>query len=137
MLLNAPGDPPDEMGSITILDRPDMHHNSSDYTIRFVKKYIAEHIAEDINIPLLAIVTGYNADYLSRAFRKNTGSTISSYIADARIAFIKQIICDEEVSMDEVYQKAGFSSRAYFNRFVKKATGMSPRALRMSVMADK
>lgn len=121
-------------GSINILNPLALHHKSTDYTIRFVKKYIAEHIADDINIPMLAAITGYNADYLSRAFRKNTGSTIGAYIADVRLAYVKQIMRENEFSLDELYQRVGFSSRAYFNRFIKRATGMSPRALRLAVL---
>jgi len=136
LLMEALASSHEHMGSISILNPLALNHKSTEYTIRFVKKYIAEHIADDISIPLLASVTGYNADYLSRAFRKSTGSTIGAYISDVRISYIRKIMRENEVSLDELYQKVGFSSRAYFNRFVKRATGMSPRALRLAVLAE-
>ena len=37
---------------------------------------------------------------------------------------------DESLSLDDVAAKSGFEYRTYFNKFVKKSTGMSPMELR-------
>ncbi len=125
-----------DKGRITTLNTFNQQYKSSDYTIRFVKNYITEHIADDISIPSLADITGYNADYLSRTFRRVTGVTIKQYIADIRIALIRQYLLEDSVSIDELYKAVGFSSRTYFNRFVKRETGMSPRVLRIKVQEE-
>lgn len=104
--------------------------HSADGTIRFLRNYIDKHIAEDTSLLKLASVSGYNADYLSRIFHKETGQKLSGYISDKKLLYIRRLMKDTELDLDSVAKAAGFASRSYFNRFVKKKTGMTAEQLR-------
>lgn len=103
----------------------------ADMTVSFLKKYIQEHLSEDVSLGRLAEVSGYNADYLSRLFKQQTGTTIRTYISEKRAIYVKKLLRDEKLSLEEISNLAGFSSRSYFNRFVRLITGMSPRQYRI------
>lgn len=102
----------------------------SNNVIRFLREYISGHISEDISLVRLSEVSGYNASYLSRFFRENTGVTLNEYISRQKVNKIKELMNNGSLNISDVASKAGFESRTYFNRFVKKATGMSPQELR-------
>ena len=133
-LRSALGESSDREGSVAVLNP--MQHKSSEYAIRFVKRYIKEHIAQDVTISTLAGVTGYNADYLARTFRSQTGMTVGQYIINARMQRVRELMSDDSLSLDDIAQQTGFSSRAYFNRFIKRIAGVSPRTLRLSIQRE-
>lgn len=133
--LNASlADSSDRQGSVAVLNP--LQHKSSEYAIRFVKQYIKDHIAEDVTIAALANVTGYNADYLARTFRSQTGLTVGQYIINVRMQRIRSLMLDDALSLEDIAQQTGFSSRAYFNRFIKRIAGVSPRTLRLTVQSE-
>lgn len=102
--------------------------------IKWVCAYIEEHISEDISLLRLSHLTGYNAQYLSGLFRSIQGVTISKYISQVRIRWVKELIVDDRLSLSDIIRKVGICSRSYFNRFVKKETGLTPHELRYSLL---
>ena len=67
-----------------------------------------------------------NKDYLARLFKKHTHSTIGHYISMRRVN-MAQILLADGLTVSQVQEKMGFSSYAYFFKFFKKITGMSPK----------
>lgn len=102
----------------------------SNNTIRFLKNYINEHICEDISLVKLSEVTGYNASYISRFFKESTGNTLNDYISRRKLNKIKELMLKDDLNISDIALKAGFGSRTYFNRFMKKVSGMSPQEFR-------
>lgn len=108
----------------------DQLNSSGQITVDFLKKYIASHIYEDLSLSVLSQVTGYNASYLSRVFSSEAKETLVRYIARKRMAAIRKLMLDHTLSLDQIMQQCNFSSRSYFNCFVKKETGLSPKKYR-------
>lgn len=102
-----------------------------DYVVSFIKKYIKQHLSDDLSVGALATAAGYNEDYLARIFKQSAGISLGRYVSEKRTKLVKTLLADDGISLDEVGRQAGFSSRSYFNRFVKMATGMSPRQYRI------
>ena len=96
-------------------------------------KYIAKHIAEDISLTRLSEVTGYNTCYLSRVFKSQTGVNLSEYIGRKKMECIQALMQDTDLNIGDIADRCGFVSRTYFNRFVRKHTGMSPKDYKMSL----
>lgn len=126
-LTNALEEPSANMRSVTIITPLGMQQKNAEYLIRYLQKYITEHIAQDVSIPTLARETGYNADYLSRIFRNYAGSTLGQYIANVRLSVIRDMMRNSKNSFDDIAQQVGFCNRSSFNRFVKRCIGMTPR----------
>lgn len=100
--------------------------------IDFLMKYMNNHIAEDVSLTKLSEVSGYNAVYLTRVFKKKTGETINDYMSRKKLGYIKKLMSDDKMSIGDISEKAGFEYRSYFNKFIRKNTGMSPQELRDS-----
>ena len=109
----------------------DLRKESPLVTIRFVKRYVKEHLNEDLSLSQISDVTGYNPTYLSRLFKEQTGETLIRYITRKRMDHITMLMKDPQLSMQQIMESAGFTTRSYFNQFIKKETGLTPKQYRM------
>ena len=78
-------------------------------------------------------MSGYNATYLSRVFSESTGQTLKAYAMEKRLQRITDLI-RQGMPLNDVPQAAGFEDRSYFNKFVRRATGLSPAELRSRLL---
>lgn len=97
--------------------------------MQFIDEYVAAHIQEDVSIAQLSLATGYNADYLSRLYRQASGQSLGRFLALRRLEFIRSLMERDDLSLDVISQMSGFSSRSYFNRFIKRETSLTPQRL--------
>jgi len=104
--------------------------------ILYIKKYIKEHIRDDLSLTQLSEATGYSADYLSKTFKALTGVNLSQYISTKRIQEIIQLMQNESLSLENIASMTGFNSRAYFNHFFKNKVGVSPGYYRRTMMTQ-
>lgn len=111
----------------------DVKKESPLVTIHFVKRYVKEHLNQDLSLSQISVVTGYNPTYLSRLFKEQTGETLNRYISRKRMEYIARLMQDPQISMQQIMDAAGFSTRSYFNQFVKKETGLTPKQYRMQM----
>ncbi len=95
--------------------------------VTVVKDYIASHLDEEMTRESLAALVYLNPDYLSHMFKKETGSSLTSYIIDARIAEAKCLLSQGSLSIRDIAIACGFQNVSYFSKQFKKATGMTPR----------
>lgn len=108
----------------------------ADNTIGFIKNYIAEHITEDVSLMQLSLATGYNSSYISDLFHKTTGESLSRYIKRKKLEMIEKLLRNPELNIEMVCKRAGFNSRPYFNHFIKKETGLTPKNYRTRVLSQ-
>lgn len=111
----------------------DVKKESPLVTIHFVKRYVKEHLNQDLSLSQISVVTGYNPTYLSRLFKEQTGETLNRYISRKRMEYIARLMQDPQISMQQIMDAAGFATRSYFNQFVKKETGLTPKQYRMQM----
>lgn len=102
-----------------------------------VMQYVENNIAGDLSLATLSRIACYNASYLSRLFMEKKGVTLSNYIAQRRMEYIQLWLADETITLNEIAARTGFESRSYFNRFVKRMTGISPMQLRKNILMQK
>jgi two-component system response regulator YesN len=81
-----------------------------------VKKYIREHMLEDINISDIAEELHFNPQYLMRSFKSKTGYSIMEYITKARMDTSRKILKETKLPIKEVAQMIGYGDYAYFTR---------------------
>lgn len=109
----------------------------SQSVVEVIIEYIRTHLREDLSLSALSQLVGYNSAYLSRLFHEQTGEQTSSYIAKLKIDQLNAMMADEEMSFNAIAEALGFNSRSYFNRYVKRMTGLTPQRLRDAALADK
>ena len=98
--------------------------------------YITMHLAEPLDIGILAARLNYAKYYLSRKFKEETGDSVNTYIKKARIELAKVLLLNSDDNMDEIAVKCGFISRSFFTTAFTKECGMPPAKYRASMRRD-
>ena len=94
--------------------------------VRKAKAYIDEHFCEEITREVLSEVTHFSSGYLACSFKKEIGIPIGNYIIEKRIEKAKKLLKEQDISVTEAAQEAGYDNFAYFSRLFKNKVGMSP-----------
>jgi len=106
----------------------------ADWRLRRLKDHIESKLAGPLSIADLADECGLSARHLMRTFKNSVGTTISNYIADARIAKAKQELVQEDALIKVIAGNCGFRSAAAFSAAFRNATGFSPRRYREKML---
>ncbi len=102
----------------------------ADWRLRRLKDRIEADLSGPLSIADLADECGLSTRHLMRTFKNTVGTTISTYIADARIAQAKRELLCADALIKVVAGNCGFQSAAAFSAAFRKATGLSPRRFR-------
>lgn len=102
---------------------------STQETVNQIIAYINAHLVEQITLVDIAAHFYMNKDYLARLFKKHTHTTVGNFISIQKLNMAQSLLA-EGASVSEAQEKTGFSSYAYFFRFFKKMTGLSPSQYR-------
>ena len=96
-----------------------------------IKTYIETHFKEELTRESLASEVFMNPDYLSKLFKKNTGSSLMDYVTKVRIERAKELLERTVLTISEIAIETGYSNTAYFTKMFKKYTnGVTPREYR-------
>lgn len=88
--------------------------------------YIHDHLHMRITAKSLAALVHLNPSYLSRLFKKETGSSISEYIQAKKIDTAKNMLVYSNYSPAQISSILAFPSQSYFTEVFRKRTGMTP-----------
>lgn len=77
----------------------------------------SEYIAKEI---------GYDYSYLSNLFSSVEGITIEKYIINQKIEKAKELLVYNELTLNEISYKLGYSSVQHLSTQFKKITGLTP-----------
>lgn len=92
--------------------------------------YIYEHLHEKIKVSELAEFTGLNESYLSKLFSKETGRSITDFIANAKVSTAENMLKYSDFSSLEISLALGYSSQSAFIGSFRKITGVTPKKYR-------
>lgn len=98
--------------------------HSRDY-IRSTVDFIKRSYMYKLSLKDIADHVGMNPDYLSRMFRRKTGSTLQAHIMDVRMNEAKRYMV-QGYSVKEAASLCGFGDPATFTRLFKKYQNMTP-----------
>jgi len=69
---------------------------------------------------------GYDYSYLSHLFSSAEGLTIEKYLIRHKVEKIKELLIYDELSLEEIAWRLGYSSVQHLSGQFKKVTGLSP-----------
>lgn len=92
--------------------------------------FIFENLHRKITVSELAKYTGLNPNYLSRLFKKETGSTITDYIISKKISTAKNMLKYTDHAVSRIAETLAFSSQSYFTKIFRSIEGMTPKKYR-------
>lgn len=94
------------------------------------KRYIMEHLPDDLSVSEIASFLYITPNYLSRLFKKVTGEGCNEYIVRKRIEKAKLLLETTNLKTGKIAMLVGYRDTNYFSLAVKKNTGMSPKKYR-------
>ena len=76
---------------------------------------------------------GVTLNYLNRQVKRATGHPVSHWIDMARINRAKRLLKETGLPIIDVGTAVGLDDQAYFARFFRRLTGMTPTAFRKAM----
>lgn len=95
--------------------------------------YIREHYQEKLTLSSLADLFGFNKTYLATCFKRETGSTVTSYINALRLEYARTLLSISNQEIGEICMSVGFTDQSYFSRIFKEKYELSPSDYRMKL----
>ena len=116
-----------------IMWRVESAKESSRSIVAKARDYIDKNYMNDeLSLLLVAEAVGLSPSYLSAQFKKEYGQNLSEYIAVARIARARELLCCTSKMIYEIAYDVGFRDYRYFSQIFKKYTGQTPRQFQNS-----
>lgn len=94
------------------------------------KRYINEHLADDLSVSNIACHLYLSPNYFSRLFKRITGEGCNEYIIRKRIQKAKMLLETTNLPTGRIAMMVGYRDTNYFSLAVKKSTGKSPKNYR-------
>ena len=92
--------------------------------------HINENLHKQLKLDSIAYIAGIDKYYLCREFKKVTSKTLMQYIIERRIERAIFYLQTTNKKILEISLDCGFEDSSNFNRYFKKATGVSPSLYR-------
>jgi AraC-like DNA-binding protein len=111
--------------------RPKMRRSAlPKWRLKRAVEYIDTHLAETIGLEDVANAAGLTRMHFAAQFRAATGLRPHEYLLRRRIECAQQLLADEEYSLLDAAQLAGFRSQAHFTTVFKRMVGSTPKSWR-------
>lgn len=105
-------------------------------TIRSAQGEIARRYAEAIDFKALAESLGTSYDAFRHNFATETGMSPLQFQLSERLRTARNLVANTSLPIQEIASRTGFASPAYFTRYFKGATKMSPLEYRHAQSTD-
>lgn len=104
----------------------------TDTMIADIRRYIDKHL-DSVTRSEISEEFYLSPNYLSKLFRKETGSSLSVYIQNVRMSRAKQLLLETNYSISEIATETGYPSFAHFSKQFKKFVGKTPNEYRKGI----
>jgi AraC-like DNA-binding protein len=90
------------------------------------ERYLAEHLAEPVNIEALARRLGVAYSHFRRAFKLHTGFAPWQYMLQQRLDRARRLLSAGDNTLEDIAGRLGFSSAFHLSAAFKQAFGIAP-----------
>lgn len=101
-----------------------------------IKKYIYEHLHENILLSDIEKSLGKTSIYLNSVFKNESGTTIHQYINHEKMRLVAELMDNKGISFKNACENAGIKDISYGYRMFKKQIGITPAEYKCSVRFD-
>jgi two-component system response regulator YesN len=120
----------------TLLLLKDVRKVKSKDMIEEAKKYIDDHLAEEVSLEEVAEILGLNPSYFSQYFKLKTNETFIKYRIKRRIEKAKKLLEIPHYRITDISFEIGYADHPHFTKTFKKHVGMSPSEYRRMLGID-
>jgi AraC-like DNA-binding protein len=97
------------------------------------KEYIDDHWKEEFDIDKLAGIVHMSKHHYTRLFKQHTGMTPYNYYQDVRFGKLKEMLCDTNLSITQVFDECGVDYNGNSAKKFKDMLGMTPAQYRATM----
>ncbi len=101
--------------------------------IAAAEHYLAEHLAEPVNIEALTRRLGIGYSHFRRAFKAHTGYAPWQYVLHLRLSRARRLLAGGDATLEDVASRLGFSSAFHLSTAFKQAFGIAPEHWRKNL----
>ncbi len=98
--------------------------------IEQVRKWVHDHLDQDITLADLAEKFHYTPNYLSALFKKQIGKGFLDYLADCRMQRATHLLKDPALRMSQIAVQVGYTNARAFSIAFRKTCGTTPTEYR-------
>lgn len=107
-------------------------HAPTHYYSEQIMRWLAEHYQEELELDRLAEQLHLSKSYVSRVFRRETGSSITEYLTARRIIQASHLLETTDLSVEQVGSSVGISNTSHFIHTFKQVVGLTPLKYRQA-----
>jgi transcriptional regulator GlxA family with amidase domain len=94
--------------------------------------WIAENLAEDHSVDVLARRAHMSARTFARRFRAETGATPHAWVTSQRVIAAEELLVSSDASIEWIASEVGFGNAATMRQHFARVRGISPQGYRQS-----
>jgi YesN/AraC family two-component response regulator len=98
--------------------------------IQAIKKYITDHIEDDICLETVAKNLYISPHYLCKIFKKETNMGFNSFVTQCKMEKAKYYIMNSDKNINEISEKLDYKNTSYFIKMFKETYGKTPKQYR-------
>lgn len=110
--------------------------NKQENVVEQMKRYIVEHLKEDLSRKTLAGMVFLSEDYISKLFMSTTGTSIPSYVASCRMQKAQEYLRHSGMAVSRIAIEVGYSNFSYFSKTFRDYTGCTPGEYRSRIQKN-
>lgn len=107
--------------------------NSSDLIVEKVKKYLENNYGRAVTLKNLGNALWLHPNYIHNVFSKKEGMTPAEYLFQIRISHSKELLLNQNMTVEQIALACGFCNSSYFIRKFKEKYQISPKEYRRKV----
>lgn len=101
-------------------------HGKAESLFERMRRWMENHFTEDISRETAAKTFNVTPPYISKLFKKMTGSTFIDCLTAQRIDFAKTLLEESDMTVYQVASECGYGNYVYFVRRFRETCGMPP-----------
>jgi YesN/AraC family two-component response regulator len=109
---------------------PELTERQERLVIEQIRKWIHDHLHEDLTLLDLSQRFHYSVSYLSMLFKKEIGTGFQEYLLDCRMQRAKHLLLDPALRISHIAQQVGYTNPKSFSIAFHKACGIPPTEYR-------
>ena len=94
--------------------------------VREVQAWLADHLADDLSVPVLAARAGMSERNFTRVFAAETGRTPGAYVETARVEAARRLLETTAGTVESIARACGFGTAETLHRGFKRTVGVTP-----------
>jgi len=103
---------------------------SNEHTIQMIREYIESHLADGLSLEELGEYVHLHPVYLSKLYKQETGSNLSSYISLKRLEKASRLLIESNLHVVDISRMVGYKKTQYFIKLYKEEYGVTPQQYR-------